>query len=201
MRLHLGRARVVTNRLNASVLASFVILVVGARSSLCQKPEKSRFHGPPLLSIKVIPDKTTYALHEKLTAKYELTNLSDETLCFPPPEGCDFSTSGSLPNSDGTGGFGAGMGCGSERSIPRDVLADVEQRWIKLPPNQTYLTAEFSGIEFIGLGRWSVQSTFRSPKLSGEERDALKSMACKMPERTVSSESVLIEVVEKRSGK
>jgi hypothetical protein len=83
-----------------------------------------------------------------------------------------------------------------ERSKPRDFLSDVEQRWVKLPPNQTHLTQDVSGIEFTDLGKWDVKSTFRPLELSGGEKGILKSVGCRAPQHRISSPTVEIQVVE-----
>jgi hypothetical protein len=182
--------------LDLTVVVALVVTLVWAQSSQCQQRKKPPSRRPPDLSLTIIPAKTIDTLHERLHARYELTNQSDETLCFPPPDGCDFATRGSVPNADGTGGVGGGIGCGAERSIPQDFLTDVEQRWVKLPPNQTYLTQDFSGIEFTDLGKWDVESDFRPLELSGEEKGILKSVGCRAPQHRISSPSVEIQVVE-----
>jgi hypothetical protein len=196
MEFHEERSTLAKAGLDLTVVAALMVTIVWAQSSLCRQGKKLPSRRPPDLSLKIIPAKTIYTLHERLHARYELTNQSDETLCFPPPDGCDFATSGSVPNADGTGGVGVGIGCGAERSKPRDLLSDVEQRWVKLPPNQTHLTQDLSGIEFTNLGKWDVESDFRPLELSGEEMGILKAVGCRVPEGTISPPSVQIQVVE-----
>ena len=40
----------------------------------------------PELKLRIVIEKETYSLNEKLFAKIEFTNLTNTTLCFPEPE-------------------------------------------------------------------------------------------------------------------
>lgn len=200
MKLRQERSTLTKAGFYLTTVAALMIAIGWAQLSRCQQAKSSPSRRPPDLSLKIVPAKTTYRLHETLRARYELTNQTDETLCFPPPDSCDFASSGSVQNAEGTGGVAGGVGsgtaCGMERSKPRDLLSEVEQRWIKLPPNQTHLTQDFAGIEFTELGTWDVQSHFRPLELGREEKAILKSIGCRAPQRTTWSPSVPIQVVE-----
>jgi hypothetical protein len=128
MESHPERSTLAKAGMHITVVAALVLTLAWAQSSLSQQRKKLPSRRPRDLSLTIMPTKTIYTLHERLHARYELTNQSEVTLCFPPPDGCDFATSGSVPNADGTGGVGTGIGCGAERSQPRDFLSDVEQR-------------------------------------------------------------------------
>ena len=177
-------------------LTATVILLLSATSSLCQSPTRRRSRQPPGVGLKVIPAKTILGLNEKLSASCEMTNVGDEMLCFPPTSACSFSMSAELVNPDGTG-VGAGMGgaCGGSYSVPGDLLADVEQRWVKLPPNQTHVTQCLLGIEFSSPGRWKVYSGYRRVKVSSGQKSLLRSIGCKVLEMDVMSDPIEITVV------
>lgn len=178
-----GRAR-----LAAAIL---IMCMAFSRPGRCQVPTKAHSHRPPDLALKLTPAKNTIALHEGVSISCELTNLTDQTLCFPPPDnGCYFSVTGSRSNSTGIGeGFGFGVGCGCSHCRPSadDLLMDVEQRWVKLPPNQAYAVQCVSSVGLPSRGNWTVNVTYRPDKLDRAQTSLLQSIGCRLPEGEVTS--------------
>jgi hypothetical protein len=180
-----------------AVILAFTVSLTTAKGSLCQAPTKARSLKPPSLGLKILLAKTILGLHEKLSASCELTNLTDQMLCFPPTSACSFSMSAELLDSDGAGvGAGMGGGCGSSDSAPYDLLPDVEQHWVKLPPNQTHVTQCLSGIEFPNPGSWKVHSQYHRLKVGSGQKSLLQSVGCKAVEMDVTSDPVEIMVVD-----
>jgi hypothetical protein len=185
------------SRLSVTIQSLLLMFATCSKTSFSQAKGKTAGRRSPDLAITISPEETHYGLHEEIGASCELTNLTDETLCFPPPEdGCYFSMSASLLNPNGTGGVGLGSGCGSEQSSPLGLISDLEQRWVKLSPNQTRLTHCLSEIELPSTGTWTVYSTYHAVKLTSEESSNLEPFGCRVPKHDVRSRPIKIEIEE-----
>jgi hypothetical protein len=102
-----------------------------------------------------------------------------------------------LVNSDNTGaGGGIGSGCGSSDSLSRELLADVEQRWVKLSPNHAHVAQCLSGIKFTSPGKWNVYVRYRGVKVGFEQKSLLQSAGCKLPETEVMSSPLEVEIFD-----
>jgi|HubBroStandDraft_6_1064221.scaffolds.fasta_scaffold782239_1 hypothetical protein len=167
--------------------------------------------GTPMLRLKVIPSKEDYVLKEDVLTKTIFTNQSDKILCFPKLEReIEIPAQGYLTIKV-VGPPGA-----SEREVMlehidgpglhrtrEELLLDIKQRWIKLPPNETYTT----GLERVPAtpdspGQWQLTETYLPPQGSfgGDSyRNELKSAAhnagCTLPETKVSAETITVNVV------
>jgi len=176
-----------------------------------QSSEKNKALHPkaPELKLRIIPDKETYSVHDKVFTKTEFTNLTDKTLCFPEPiQGQAVPTSGYLmteadrPDAQDRDRFIEvfdGVG-----EWPRDkLLAEIEKSWIKVPPNAVYVTKPVDAIVDLQVrGPWRLRTSYYPPEGSfnpAKYRDYLQSTAqtvgCTVPEITVSANPVTVNVV------
>lgn len=164
---------------------------------------------PPVLQIKLIPSKETYALKESVMTKTVLANLSDKLLCFPKPaQGKHVAVQGYLeiqvvapPGAPDTDHFVEVID--GRGTWPREkVLSEIKERWVKLPPKETYTTeAARVPATFDLRGQWQVQETYRPPEGSFGPgyREQLKSaglsVGCTLPEAPVPAEAIAINIV------
>jgi hypothetical protein len=163
----------------------------------------------PVLQLRIIPSKETYAPRESVITKTVFTNLSDKLLCFPKPEqGRQVAAQGYLaiqvvaPSEspefeqfieviDGPGPW------------PREkLLSEIKERWIKLPPKETYTTEAAQVPATFGMpGQWQLKETYRPPEGSFQSayREQLKSAAlsvgCTLPDTPVPAEAITINIV------
>jgi len=168
----------------------------------------------PELELRIIPDKETYVLSEAISAKMELVNLTERTMCFPEPSqgGQEVVAIGSLSTQlvriDTNGKQVEG-----DRFIdhydggptwPREKLrSEIEQSWVKLAPNQTYtLKSGKSKLSVDSIGRWQFMATYNPPGCSFNVaecmnylRSAAESVGCSVPEMVVKALPVTITVV------
>ncbi len=190
------------------------MLVGLGMSSIAARPQTANdlpASAAPLLKLRIILGKETYALHEPLFIKTEFTNLSDRTLCFPKPEqGRTVPVQGYLvtgviapPGDNEVEKFievfdGGGV-------WPREkLLSEIKQRWIWLPPHEVYVSDPAQvQTELNFPGNWQIEETYQPPEGSfdraGEYRKYLKttalSVGCTLPETEVSTQPVTISVM------
>ncbi len=123
-------------------------------------PEKK-----PELKLRIVVEKETYSLNEKLFTKTEFTNLTNTALCFPEPEQrFEDPVVGDL-TLVGTGPKGSrdyfvehfdGVMPGDEK-----LLADMQRTWI---PNQIYVTKRAPArFELDTPGEWKLRAEYIAP--------------------------------------
>jgi hypothetical protein len=162
----------------------------------------------PELKLRLLPEKETYGLNEPLLTRIELTNLTDGTLCFPEPaQGYENPIQGSVrlvgygPNGRDRDHFlehFAGV-------FPSDdkLLEEIEKRWIKLRPNQIYLTKRtVAPFQLDTPGEWRIYGGYDAPvasfnsKASKERLRVLAEKAgCSPPSLDVFAPVLTIRVV------
>jgi hypothetical protein len=160
----------------------------------------------PQLTLKIVVDKDSYVLKEKVIVKAELTNLTSETLCFPVPnQQC------STPQTGWVVTTGEAVSTGERerfichvdgRGTMEDELdSDINKRWIKLPPNAVYVTnATEAQVTLSEVGHWRLSSSYHPPEgsFSAKYKTILQNAAqragCRLPESVVAAQSRLINV-------
>jgi hypothetical protein len=184
---------------------TLVVCAIGAASQTATDNRLAK----PALHMKMIPSKAAYAPKESVTAKTILTNLSDKRLCFPKPEqGRHIAVQGYFeiqvvapPGAPDVEQFIEVVD--ARVPWPREkLLSDINERWIKLWPKETYTTeAARVPARFDTPGQWLIKETYRPPEdsVANWYREALKSAAlstnCTLPDSPVSAEDVTINVV------
>ena len=161
----------------------------------------------PELKLRIAVEKETYSLNEKLFAKIEFTNLTNTTLCFPEPEqGFEDPVVGDL-TLVGTGPKGDrnyfvehfdGVMPGDEK-----LLANMQQTWIQLGPNQIYVTKRApTRFELDTPGEWKLRAEYIPPLAPFNpegSRERLRTLAekvgCTPPEVDATSAIERISVV------
>jgi hypothetical protein len=177
---------------------------------LSQGTSRKTAKSGPELKIRIVPDKETYSLQEKVFTKTEFTNLTDKTLCFPvPAHAHEIVGRGSVEV------HGESLNDGTERqrwldhhdggpTEPRErLIKEIEEQWIKLAPNATYETE--SSVVTFNLdvsGGWRLRGSYHPPECSFNNlkcnesfRATVKSTGCVVPEKFVTAEPVTINVV------
>jgi hypothetical protein len=194
-------------------LGIYSVMIAVAACSIyadSQAVDKNKAPGPKAaeLKLRIIPDRETYSLHDKALTKAELINLTNKTLCFPEPaRNCEDTSSGSLitTSESAVTGEREWFHCHIDgRGVPREELvAEIEQHWIKLAPNAAYVTksAEAYGDLFV-VGQWRLKAIYRPPKCSfniaecaNHIRSAAQSVGCTVPEMASSAKPVTVNVV------
>lgn len=163
----------------------------------------------PEFRVRVLPSKPAYRVSETLFTRAEFTNLTQGTLCFPPPpQDCGSCRLGSLNVSadlDQGESRDVFMCHVYDRGISREqFIQEIEQRWIRLAPNAVYTTGDFpSSLRLDTPGRWKLRADYVPPDLrSGGARGdrwdlqtVLEHFGCSMPSQSVTSDAVGISVV------
>jgi hypothetical protein len=161
----------------------------------------------PQLKIRIVVDKDSYALHERVMVKSELTNLTSKTLCFPvPDQDCESTAIGwiittAVPASamefdqfichaDGGGVSGV------------KLESEIKNRWIKLPPNAVYTTKPAEAKTNLNrVGDWRLRASYHPPvgAFSPEYLKTLQSTAervgCVVPDSIAVAEPRSISVL------
>jgi hypothetical protein len=166
------------------------------------QPEKTE------LTLKIILDKGTYALHDKVFAKTAFTNVSQETLCFPEPAQEEIvATRGVLtmiltrPDSSEEGQFLKTFD--ARWTWPREkLLPEIKEHWIWLTPNAVYVTKSVQLQTTLSEpGDWRLKTTYRPPEGAfgpTEYKEYLSSAAlsagCTLPQSDVSAEPTRFSV-------
>lgn len=153
----------------------------------------------PTLQLEVIPLKNIYAVGEAVVVKYKLTNLSDETACFPPPatktedEAEGYVSTIATARGEEVSSF---LESFWPRSKPdQELLIDADEHWIKVAPNLSYVTQESPLPGSFSAGEWKLQSSYSPPYLRGRAKMIVDGLACSPPEVKSHSAPVKISVV------
>jgi hypothetical protein len=161
------------------------------------------------LQMRIVPDKATYSLKDKLATAIEFINLTEKTLCFPKPSrqtevpargfvrittiGPKGSDEGELLIDHYDGGI----------TWPVEKLAqEIREQWIWLAPNAVYRTSPEQTIAELRVsGQWRLEATYRPPEGSfhpAESKNYLNSAAqiagCSVPQKVVSAHPISVIV-------
>jgi hypothetical protein len=154
-----------------ALLSGISLLCLGQASDK-SKPTKVE------LKLKVLPEKEIYHLNEPLLTRTEFTNRTDRTLCFPEPaQGFENPIQGSV-RLVGYGPAGRDRDHFLEHfdgGFPSDdkLLEEIEQRWIKLGPNQIYLTSMTMALFQLDTpGDWRIYGAYDAPVASFNSKDS-----------------------------
>jgi hypothetical protein len=197
----------------------FLILLAILASSICAQSQtsvksKTIRPSPPELRVKVISSKETYFLREDVFTKTEFLNLTDKTLCFPEPAQ-DVQVDGSGYLTVTAGHVNAETRQFEEEeffidhysgglTFPREKLvSEIEQSWVKLPPNQVYvLKSTRQRVNLSTSGQWQLRAAYHPPACSFNVaectrylRSAAESIGCTVPETVVIAEPGAVNVV------
>lgn len=165
-----------------SIIASCVRVLVAtaflAVLSLSQ-PQSERAR------LEITLPKKKYLLHERISVRYRIKNLSSSLLCFPPPAVDCYSIDGELGVEaippKGTPRPKIGYGCAADRLMDRDAVYDIDRHWIKLRPGQSYeIAAESHSVALSAPGRWTIEGGYvpmREDTLS-MYKNAMKERGC-----------------------
>jgi len=146
-----------------------------AMTLICQEiaDQSTNKDARPVLALRIILTKDTYALNEKVVAKYEFANQSDRTLCLPPPDlKCSNTRSGSVlttARSPARAGQDRDIFicdyCGGDWGPGAKLLSQIEKHWIKIAPNKSYVT-ETAEIDprLDMLGEWQLEARYFPPQ-------------------------------------
>jgi hypothetical protein len=154
---------------------------------------------PQSVRLTIALSQKPYQVGEPVVVTYRITNASSSLLCLPPPSFDCYSISGELAAS-ATPPKGVVMpkingGCAADRWMDRDAGHDIDEHWIKLPPQQSHeFTSESHLIGLIAPGRWVVEAGYtpaREDTLS-LNKDAMKERGCSVVPG-LQSEKVVIE--------
>jgi hypothetical protein len=152
----------------------------------------------PQLKLEVVPAEQTYGVGEPVVVKYRFTNLSDKTVCFPPP---------AIKSEDETEGYirAWATNIDGEREIflegfyPRGVtdqqlLNEANENWIKLAPGLSYITEAARPVGSLAAGNWKVQSRYIPPDLHGRAKLIIDALGCSPPEVAATSNPARIMI-------
>jgi len=195
----------------ATLLPAFALVVlVGLESAGQSNKDKAA----PVLALRIIPAKQTYALNEKVLAKYEFINRSDQPLCLPHPNlECSDTRSGSVKTAarqvQPTGEdreificFLDGGGWGPSSKVPWEI----RKHWIEIAPGEVYVTDSAEAVGRLdALGEWRLEATYQPPqaafgdpvRFKKELRDGARKVGCTIPE-SVDSEPVVVDVIPQK---
>jgi len=195
----------------------FVMLVVAAFSvgvqSKTSDKKKALHPKTPELKLRIVPDKETYVLYERVFAKAELLNLTDKTQCFPEPaQGVEVPSSGYLVTTAGlldppeneqseSDQFLEGF-CGGLTWPAEKLRSEIEESWVKLAPNQVYVVKLTKAlVNLRSSGQWQLKATYQPPQCSFNFdecmkylRSEAKKVGCTVPEIRISAESIQVNV-------
>jgi hypothetical protein len=190
-----------------------------AASSICAQSQtsvksKTIRSSPPELKVKVISGKETYSLREDVFTKTEFLNLTDKTLCFPEPaQDVQVDGSGYLTVTAGHVNPETRQFEEEESFIehypggltfPREKLvSEIEQSWVKLPPNQVYvLKSTKQRVNLSTSGQWQLRATYSPPECSYNVaectrylRSAAASLGCTVPGLVVRAKPATVNVL------
>jgi hypothetical protein len=191
--------------LTFSLALALGILAIGTPAQTLPSVDQP---GTPLLQLKIISSKETYAVNETILTKTIFINLSDKTVCFPEPvQQVHVPEQGYLAiQVERRGGpereqfLGAFHG---RPSLPHEkLLLEINQKWIKLPPNETYTTESVRAPAPIDTpGQWQLHETYFPPQgsFSASYRNKLeaaaKEVGCVLPVTQVSNETASINII------
>ena len=131
--------------------------------------------------------KQNYGVGETVIITYKITNLSNSLMCFPPPTvGCgsldgELGAQATPPNGVSTPWVGSA--CMADMVRNQDVGSDIDQRWIKLGPSQSFeITHNDYSIGLTHSGRWSLEAGYvpLSKDTQSFYEQALKERGCSL---------------------
>jgi hypothetical protein len=186
-------------------MRSTLTLALVAVSVLAQRA------APPQLQIRILPNKSTYSLTEKVIIKSELTNVSAKTLCFPAPDqNCETTNTGWIvttgerinpANSEERDRFICHADGGGE--IGENLDSQIRERWIKLPPGGVYVTnAAEAKARLNEVGDWKLTASYHppvgafNPKYTTTLQTAARKASCELPS-AVQAEPEIVTVQNK----
>jgi hypothetical protein len=194
-----GRAKLLWLSTSALVLSAYVLCRAGP-----QNPRQETD-----LKVRIIPDKTTYVLREKVFTKIEFRNSGSKTYCFPKPtRDCTNDYPGSVvtegrpvPDAGEFDSFICHFDSGGPRAA--DLVLDIKQHWIQLGPNAEYVTESAEAIVSLNKpGEWVLETTYLYPTgafhpaaVKKELTLAAERVGCTMPAVPILGEPVTIHVV------
>lgn len=162
----------------------------------------------PELQLRILLEKETYARNETAFTRTEFVNLTDETLCFPEPaQGIHDSVPGYLiteatPPSGNKEFFQVIL---NSRWPDRENLSsDIERSWIKLAPNQVYVSKHAQvRFKLDTVGEWLLtttyyptEATYGSPPALEELRNLTARIGCRPPKSIAAAPSEKVHVFE-----
>src|SRR5262249_54575770 len=125
----------------------------------------------PQLRLRLLVDKETYSLKEKVIARAELTNLTSNSLCFPVPDlECDTTGTGAVVV------FGEPVNengeidkfiCHADSTGLTEAELDrqIREQWIKLAPNGVHVTSPTEAKLILNhLGNWTLRAAYHPPR-------------------------------------
>jgi len=189
-------------------MKSWTTLALGSSLAVCALAQQTE---RPQLRLRIVLQKRTYALNERLMVKSELTNLTSRTLCFPvPDQDCESTSTGWLlttgyPLNKGERDsficHADGGGIGGAK-----LESDIKDHWIMLAPNAVYTTkvSEANVTLSVG-GDWKLKASYHPPvgAFSGDYAKTLQSTAeqvgCKLPDSISAAEPETITVLSDNS--
>lgn len=182
----------------AVILSTCVLLGAGPQNSLQESD----------LTVRIVLDKTTFALHEKVSVRIEFKNSGRKTYCFPKPTRDwtnDYPGSAVVIGQPATepGDFESYI-CHFDSGGPRvtDLVSDIKQNWIKIAPNATYVTDGAEAIvDLDRQGEWQLETEYWEPQGAFHPAEIMKELklaseraGCTVPMAPISSEPVTIHV-------
>jgi hypothetical protein len=187
---------------NKALLLSVTILAVHPLPA--QEAVRGSQAKAPTLQLEVIPLQNIYASGETVVVKYKLTNLSDTTVCFPPPSAKSEDEAEGYLNTSATSrgeevlrfleGFWP-------RSKPdQELLIDADERCIKLAPSLSYVTQDSPLPGSFSAGEWNLHSSYSPPYLRGRAKMIADSLGCSPPEVGAHSAPVKIRVIVRQDS-
>lgn len=161
----------------------------------------------PELKLRIVVEKDTYTLNERVTVKSEFTNLTSKTICFPvPDQDCKTTATGSVLTTGEPAGardydlfLCHAHGGGPTRA---ELGSEIRNRWIKLPPNAVYVTKPAQAIASLNqTGEWKLKASY-DPPVGAYSRDyekmlqsAAEDEGCSLPRSMVDAEPKIISVL------
>ena len=161
----------------------------------------------PQLKLRIVTEKDTFALNERVMFKSELTNLTSKTVCFPvPDQDCETTAIGSIIttgdpvragqvdrficHADGGGASGA------------QLESDIKNRWIKLSSNAVYTTdLTRAKVSLDQAGDWRLKASYDPPVGAFSRRyvtmlqSAAERAGCTLPDSVAVAEEKIIKVL------
>ncbi len=165
------------------------------------------------MKLRVLPEKQTYAPHEKIRLKAEFTNRSDRPLCFPKPDlECVNSVAGYVAveaSAPGNPRDRHEFVCVVDdlAPAPEELPREIKRNWIKVPVGQVYaMEFKTTRAQLDSPGQWRLQATYHpptgasyDPRKSKRDMDlAARKAGCLVPATSVPADPVLVEIAPPR---
>ena len=126
----------------------------------------------PVLKLRIATDQEEYALNEKVLVKYELTNVSNQTICLPPPDlKCEDTKFGSIttkanlrPATTAREIFICNL-CAGGWGHSSTLSSTIKKSWIRIAPNETYTTESTAlATKLDAIGQWQLEARYHEPQ-------------------------------------